>query len=82
MDGDEGLVSNLLQYIWKQGNNGDDKAFLEPFEDFFDRVARVPSCTLLALVYPLLGHVGGTLVGAQVVDGDLRTVGGPVGSCS
>ena len=80
MDDNEGRVNHLLHYVWRQGNDGDDKVFPGAVEDFFGRVDRFPSCTSLALVHLLLSRVGGAVMCAQVVDNSSRAVGGPVGS--
>ena len=83
MDGDEGLVNHLIHRVWWQGNDGDDSAFLGVVVEFFNRVDRVPSSTPAALVFLLLGRVGGgALVGAQVIKNVTRADSGPVGSQS
>ena len=83
LDGDEGLVNHLIHRVWWQGNDGDDSAFLGVVVEFFNRVDRVPSSTPAALVFLLLGRVGGgALVGAQVIKNVTRADSGPVGSQS
>ena len=78
LDRDEGFVNHLIHRIWRQGNDGDDVAFLKAVKKFFDQVSWVPSSTPVALVLLLLSCVGGAVVGAQVVDDGTGTVGGPV----
>ena len=56
---DKGIVNHLLHCVWWQGYNGNDVAFLEVVEEFFDRVAQTPSCTPLAIVHLILSRVCG-----------------------
>ena len=74
MDGHECLVNHLLLRVFWLVHEGKDVTFFEAVEEFFDRLAWIPSLAPFVFILCLFSRAQRSIVGAEDVEDGARTV--------